>query len=96
MSSTSENTIFRLPQVVIVVDEIMWTGNLGSAILRVQQSGRNAVTDEGVLAHALESIPQEGGFMAEGDASGAVKMFLDYSLKQIEAMIDLVRGNLDR
>lgn len=85
-----------ISQVVIVVDEIMWTGNLGSSILRVQQSGSNAVPDSAVLDNALESLPQDGNFMAEGDPKEAVANFLDYSLTQIEAMIDFVRGNLNR
>lgn len=81
---------------VIVVDEIIWTGNLGSSILRVQQSSNNATPDSEMLDNALESLPQDGDFMAEGDPKEAVASFLAYSLTQIEAMIDLVRGDLDR
>lgn len=74
----------------------MWTGNLGSSILRVQQSGGNAMTDHAVLGNALERLPQDGEFMGEGDAREAVSDFLEYSLTQIEAMIDLVRGDLNK
>ena len=81
---------------VIVVDEILWTGNLGSSILRRQQAGDNPVTDEKALASALERIPREGDVVAIGPPQEAVLKFLDYSLEQIEAMIDLVRGDLDR
>lgn len=92
-------TLRRCPlydQVVIVVDEIVWTGNLGTSILRVQQAGANAVKDEKALEGRLEALPQEGDVAAEGLSSSAVQTFLDYSLEQIEAMIDLVRGDLDR
>ena len=81
---------------VIVVDEIMWTGNLGTSILRVQQAGANAVKDEKALEGGHEALPQEGDVAAEGPSESAVQTFLDYSLEQIEAMIDLVRGDLDR
>lgn len=74
----------------------MWTGNLGTSILRVQQAGENAVKDEKALEGALEALPQEGDVAAEGPPGSAVQTFLDYSLEQIEAMIDLVRGDLDR
>lgn len=83
-------------QVVIVVDEIMWTGNLGTSILRVQQAGANAVKDEKALEGGLEALPRDGDVAAAGPSESAVQTFLDYSLEQIEAMIDLVRGDLDR
>lgn len=78
------------------MDEVVWTGNLGSSILRVQQSGTNAVTDQDVLNKALEIMPEEGDYLAEGSPRDAVKNFLEYSIEQIEAMIDLVRGDLNR
>lgn len=87
---------------VIVVDEIMWTGNLGSSILRVQQAGANALPDAAVLgtetakSALLEKMPEEGDVAIAGPPEAAVQTFLDYSLEQIEAMIDLVRGDLDR
>lgn len=87
---------------VIVVDEIMWTGNLGSSILRVQQAGANALPDTAVLGTEtsksvlLEKMPGEGDVAIAGPPEAAVQTFLDYSLEQIEAMIDLVRGDLDR
>lgn len=88
---------------MIVVDEIVWTGNLGSSILRVQhqqqqqqQPGDGRVTGQRPPASVLEVMPQDGHFLAEGAPADAVKTFLTYSLEQIEAMIDLVRGDLDR
>eukprot|EP00752_Nemacystus_decipiens_P017827 g15983.t1 len=89
-------------QVVIVVDEIMWTGNLGSSILRVQQAGTNALPDAAVFGTEaaksvlLEKMPEEGDVAIAGPPEAAVQTFLDFSLEQIEAMIDLVRGDLDR
>lgn len=79
-----------------MVDEIVWTGNLGSSILRVQQAGNNPVMDESVLAGALEQLPEDGDVADNGPPEEAVQNFLEYSLEQIEAMIDLVRGDLDR
>lgn len=74
----------------------MWTGNLGTSILRVQQAGANPVTDENMLENALEKLPQEDHVAADGPPNVAVQTFLEFSLEQIEAMIDLVRGDLDR
>lgn len=80
----------------------MWTGNLGSSILRVQQAGENALPDEAVFgtetakSYLLEKMPEEGDVAIEGPPEAAVQTFLDFSLEQIEAMIDLVRGDLDR
>lgn len=74
----------------------MWTGNLGSSILRVQQSGDSAMSSERISADTLEKMPEEGDLMAEGSPRDAVKNYLEYSIIQIEAMIDLVRGDLDR
>lgn len=85
------------PQVVIVVDEIMWTGYLGASILRRQQAGSYPVADETLLAmNTLEKMPEEGNVAGDGPPQEAVSTFLEYSLEQIEAMIDLVRGELDR
>ena len=87
---------------VIVVDEIMWTGNLGSSILRVQQAGANALPEEAVRGTEaaksvlLEKLPEDGDVAFAGPAEVAVDTFLEYSLEQIEAMIDLVRGDLGR
>lgn len=87
---------------VIVVDEVMWTGNLGSSILRVQQAGENALPDETVVGTEsaksllLEKMPEGDDVAVEGPPEAAVQTFLDYSLEQIEAMIDLVRGDLDK
>lgn len=83
-------------QVVIVVDQIMWTGNLGSAILRVQQAGQDAATDDLHKKSVPERIPQAGDVAAAGEATEATKKFLEFSLEQIEAMIGLVRGDLDK
>lgn len=80
----------------------MWTGNLGSSILRVQQAGGNALPDAAVFGTEtaksvlLEKMPEEGDVAIAGPPEDAVQTFLDYSLEQIEAMIDLVRGDLDR
>lgn len=80
----------------------MWTGNLGSSILRVQQAGGNALPDAAVFGTEsaksvlLEKMPEEGDVAIAGPPEAAVQTFLDYSLEQIEAMIDLVRGDLDR
>lgn len=52
--------------------------------------------DEKVLASALEKMPEEGDVTFDGGGMDALQNFLDYSLEQIEAMIDLVRGDLDR
>lgn len=85
-----------------MVDEIMWTGNLGSSILRVQQAGGNALSNavvfgtETARSVLLEKMPEEGDVAIAGPPEAAVQTFLDYSLEQIEAMIDLVRGDLDR
>lgn len=79
-----------------MVDEIMWTGNLGTAILRVQQSGSSPMTDEQLLQSGLERMPKEGDVAGSGSPENAVQTFLEFSLEQIEAMIDLVRGDLDK
>lgn len=79
-----------------MVDEIVWTGNLGTSILKAQQCGTNPMMDEKVLASALEKMPQDGDVTFDGAGMDAVQNFLEYSLEQIEAMIDLVRGDLDR
>ncbi|CAM9568719.1 unnamed protein product [Heterosigma akashiwo] len=55
-------------QVVIVIDQVLWTANLGTAIWH-KQEGRNG---------------------------RAVEEFLEFSLEQIEALVELVRGDLDR
>lgn len=55
------------------------------------------MTDETLLVmKTLEIMPQEGDFIGDGPPQEAVSKFLEYSLEQIEAMIDLVRGDLDR
>ena len=68
----------------------------------MQQAGANALPDAAVLgtettkSTLLEKMPEEGDVAIAGPPEVAVQTFLDYSLDQIEAMIDLVRGDLDR
>ncbi|CAM9338964.1 unnamed protein product [Choristocarpus tenellus] len=81
-------------QVVIVVDEIFWTGNLGSALLSVQHAGSAFPLEKD---GSKEGVPmgREGQGLGK-EPLKAVESFLNFSLGQIEAMIDLVRGDLDK
>lgn len=56
------------------------------------------MTDEknSLAMNTLEKMPEEGDVAGDAPPQEAVSKFLEYSLKQIEAMIDLVRGDLDR
>ena len=60
-------------QVVIAVDQVLWTANGQAALLQMEG------THEGIEADPL-----------------AMTKFLNFSLKQIDAMVDLVRQPLDK
>ena len=66
-------------QVVIVIDQVVWTNNVTLAILDY----------EGRACPGGELTPQGGN-------KEAMKDFLTFSLKQIDAMVDLVRTPLDK
>ena len=55
-------------QVIIAIDQVMWTGNCSYAIARIQ----------------------------DGSDKDAVTRFLEFSLRQIDAMVDLIRTPLDK
>ena len=68
-----------LSQVVILIDQIIWTNNATKAILDFE--GR--------------ACP-EGDIINSGGDSQAIKTFLELSLRQIDAMVILVRTPLDK
>lgn len=69
-------------QVVIAIDQVLWTANCTRALLIMQGS--------------LSSEEKASSYLSPANDMEAMKKFLDYSLRQIDAMVDLIRTNLSR